>query len=120
MPAPGGALASVTGRPPPTIDLWPPSSRKLALIVEASSLESKQQPNTSQAIQEFKAELQREYPMNARGKLNVAFDNGSLITGAPVGLSCNSFIAFVVVALIGMLLSLYMGDIRTTPRHRPR
>jgi hypothetical protein len=58
--------------------------------------------------------------MNARGKLNIAFVNGSLIAGALVGLVCNSFIVFVVVALIGILVSLYVGDIRTKPRHGPR
>jgi hypothetical protein len=57
--------------------------------------------------------------MNARGKLNVAFVNGSLIAGALAGIVCDSFIVFVVVALVGIGLGLYVGDIRPRPRgHR--
>jgi hypothetical protein len=57
--------------------------------------------------------------MNARGKLNFAFVNGSLVAGALAGIVFNSFIVFAVVALVGIVLGLYVGDIRPTPRQRP-
>jgi len=57
--------------------------------------------------------------MNARGKLNVAYLNGSAVLAVFAGVLTNSVIVFGVILVGGVLLSLWLGDIRTSPRHRP-
>ena len=57
--------------------------------------------------------------MNARGKLNVAYLNGSAVLAVIVGLLTNSSIVFAVFLVGGVLLSLFLGNIRPSPRHRP-
>jgi len=57
--------------------------------------------------------------MNARGKLNVAYLNGSAVLALIAGVLTNSGIVFGVILVSGVLLSLYLGNIRTSPRHRP-
>jgi hypothetical protein len=58
--------------------------------------------------------------MNARGKLNVAFVNGSILMAIIAGVVCQSWIVFFAVLIGGVLLSLYLGNIRTSPRDRSR
>jgi hypothetical protein len=57
--------------------------------------------------------------MNARGKLNVAYLNGSAVLAVIAGVLTNSGIVFGVILVGGVLLSLALGNIRTSPRHRP-
>ena len=57
--------------------------------------------------------------MNARGKLNVAYINGSIVLAVIAGVFSQSMIVFVVFLVVGVLVSLHLGNIRPTPRHRP-
>jgi hypothetical protein len=57
--------------------------------------------------------------MNARGKLNIAYLNGSAILAVIAGVLTNSWIVFGVILVGGVLLSLFLGNIRPSPRHRP-
>jgi hypothetical protein len=57
--------------------------------------------------------------MNARGKLNVAYLNGSAVMAVIVGVLTNSGIVFGVILVGGVLLSLFLGNIRPSPRHGP-
>jgi hypothetical protein len=57
--------------------------------------------------------------MNARGKLNVAYVNGAIVLAVIAGVLTNSGIVFGVILVGGVLLSLYLGNIRPSPRHRP-
>ena len=57
--------------------------------------------------------------MNARGKLNVAYLNGTAVLAVIAGVLTNSGIVFGVVLVGGVLLSLFAGNIRPSPRHRP-
>jgi hypothetical protein len=57
--------------------------------------------------------------MNARGKLNVAYLNGSAVLAVVAGVVTNSVLVFGVILVGGVLLSLWLGNIRTSPRHRP-
>ena len=57
--------------------------------------------------------------MNARGKLNVAYVNGAIVLAMIAGVLTNSGIVFGVILVGGVLLSLYLGNIRTSPRQRP-
>jgi hypothetical protein len=53
---------------------------------------------------------------NARHKLNAAHFNGSLILAAIAGLVLQSWLAFIVVFVVLLVLSCYMGDIRLSQR----
>jgi hypothetical protein len=57
--------------------------------------------------------------MNARGKLNAAYVNGAIVLAVIAGVLTNSGIVFGVILVGGVLLSLYLGNIRSSPRHRP-
>jgi hypothetical protein len=57
--------------------------------------------------------------MNARGKLNAAYVNGAIVLAVIAGVLTNSGIVFGVILVGGVLLSFYLGNIRTSPRHRP-
>ena len=57
--------------------------------------------------------------MNARGKLNVAYINGSIVLAIVAGVLSQSLIVFLVFLISGVLASLYLGTIRPSPRHRP-
>jgi hypothetical protein len=57
--------------------------------------------------------------MNARGKLNVAYVNGAIVLAVIAGVLTNSGIVFVAFLVGGVLASLYLGNIRPSPRHRP-
>jgi hypothetical protein len=57
--------------------------------------------------------------MNARGKLNAAYLNGSAVLAVIAGVLTNSVTVFGVILAGGVLLSLWLGNIRPTPRHRP-
>ena len=57
--------------------------------------------------------------MNARGKLNVAYINGSIVLAAVAGVLSKSWIVFIVFLVCGVLASLHLGNIRPSPRHRP-
>ena len=57
--------------------------------------------------------------MNARGKLNVAYVNGAIVLAVVAGVLTNSGIVFGVILVGGVLLSLFLGNIRPSPRHRP-
>ena len=50
--------------------------------------------------------------MGARTKLNAAYLNGALIMAVVIGLSCNSWNAFVVTAVVLTVLSACIGNIR--------
>jgi hypothetical protein len=56
--------------------------------------------------------------MNARGKLNLAYVNGSAVVAVIAGVLTNSVIVFGVILVGGLLLSLWLGNIRPSPRHR--
>ena len=56
--------------------------------------------------------------MGARTKLNQAYLNGTLVIAAAIGLFAQSWMAFVIAALIGIGLSLYAGEIRPSGRRR--
>jgi hypothetical protein len=57
--------------------------------------------------------------LNAREKLNVAYLNGSIVLAAIAGMLSQSMIVFVGFLVGGVLTSLYLGNIRSSPRHRP-
>jgi hypothetical protein len=57
--------------------------------------------------------------LNARGKLNVAYINGSIVLAAIAGMLSQSMIVFIAFLVGGVLASLYLGNIRPSPRHRP-
>jgi hypothetical protein len=57
--------------------------------------------------------------MNARGKLNAAYLNGAAVLAVIAGVLTNSVIVFGVILVGGLLLSLWLGDIRPSPRQRP-
>jgi len=57
--------------------------------------------------------------MNARGKLNVAYLNGSAVLAVIAGVLTNSVIVFGVILVGGVLLSLFLGNIRPSSRPRP-
>ncbi len=57
--------------------------------------------------------------MNAHGKLNLAYLNGSAVVAVVAGVLTNSVIVFAVMLVGGLLLSLWLGNIRPSPRHRP-
>ncbi len=57
--------------------------------------------------------------MNARGKLNVAYVNGAIVLAAVAGVLSQSWIVFIVFLVGGVLLSLFVANIRPSPRHRP-
>jgi hypothetical protein len=57
--------------------------------------------------------------MNARGKLNVAYLNGTAVLAVIAGVLTNSGVVFCIVLVGGVLLSLLAGNIRPSPRHRP-
>jgi hypothetical protein len=57
--------------------------------------------------------------MNARGKLNAAYLNGSAVVAVIAGVLTHSGVVFGVVLVGGVLLSLLAGNIRPSPRHRP-
>ena len=50
--------------------------------------------------------------MGARTKLNAAYLNGALIMAVVIGVSCNSWNAFVVTAVVLTVLSACVGNIR--------
>ena len=56
--------------------------------------------------------------MNARGKLNAAFVNGSIVLAAVTGYAFSSWTVFLVVLAAGIALSFYLGDIRPSARKR--
>ena len=57
--------------------------------------------------------------MNARGKLNIAYINGSIVLAVITGVLSQSWIVFIVFLVGGVLASLCLGKIRPSPRHRP-
>jgi len=57
--------------------------------------------------------------LNARGKLNVAYINGSIVLAVIAGVLSQSMIVFIAFFVSGVLASLYLGNIRPSPRHRP-
>ena len=57
--------------------------------------------------------------MNARGKLNAAYLNGSAVLAMVAGVLTDSVIVLGVILVGGVLLSLWVGNIRPSPRHRP-
>ena len=57
--------------------------------------------------------------MNARGKLNVAYINGSIVLAVIAGVLSQSMVVFLAFLVGGVLTSLYLGNMRPTPRHRP-
>jgi hypothetical protein len=57
--------------------------------------------------------------LNARGKLNVAYVNGSIVLAVIAGVLSQSMIVFIAFFVGGVLTSLYLGNIRPSPRHRP-
>jgi hypothetical protein len=57
--------------------------------------------------------------LNARRKLNVAYINGSIVLAALAGMLSQSMIVFVTFLVGGIVASLYLGNIRPSPRHRP-
>jgi hypothetical protein len=50
--------------------------------------------------------------MNARGKLNVIFMSGAFLFASFAGISCQSWIAFLVVLIVAILIGLGRGGIR--------
>ena len=52
--------------------------------------------------------------MNARGKLNSAYLNGAIVLAVIAGLLTESALVFFVFLVGGVLLSLYLGNIRPT------
>ena len=56
--------------------------------------------------------------MTARHKLNVAFVNGALIVAGVVGLAFQSWLVFLVVAVVLVVGALYTGDVRQRPKRR--
>jgi hypothetical protein len=57
--------------------------------------------------------------LNARGKLNVAYVNGSIVLAVIAGVLSQSMIVFIAFFVGGVLASLYLGNIRPSSRHRP-
>jgi len=57
--------------------------------------------------------------LNARGKLNVAYINGSIVLAVIAGVLSQSMVVFLAFLVGGVLTSLYLGNMRPTPRHRP-
>ena len=55
--------------------------------------------------------------MNARGKLNVAYFNGSVVLAIVAGVLSDSCGVTVVILACGLLASLLLGNIRPSP-HR--
>jgi hypothetical protein len=56
--------------------------------------------------------------LSARHKLNVANVNGALIIAAFAGLVLESWLVFVVVAVVLIACAMHNGDIRRRPRPR--
>lgn len=56
--------------------------------------------------------------MSAREKLNVAYLNGCLIAAAVFGVLLQSWIAFLIALIVGVVCALHAGDIRPTRRKR--
>lgn len=50
--------------------------------------------------------------MSARTKLNTAFINGALLVAAAIGLSMNSWAAFIGIAVILITMQMAVGGIR--------
>jgi hypothetical protein len=61
-----------------------------------------------------------ENHLNARAKLNIAYINGSIVLAVIAGMLSQSMIVFIAFLVVGVLTSLYLGNIRPSPRHRPR
>jgi hypothetical protein len=55
--------------------------------------------------------------MHARQKLNVAYLNGAILPAIVAGVLCQSWLVFAFVAVGGILIGLYLGNIRPA-RHQ--
>jgi hypothetical protein len=62
---------------------------------------------------------EEEKHMNARGKLNVAYFNGSLVLAGILGLFTESWIAFFLAAAVLLMIQLAVGGIRLKKEERP-
>jgi hypothetical protein len=62
-------------------------------------------------------QTERRHPMGARQKLNVSYFTGSLLVAAGSGWLTGSWIVFVVVLVVLMVLNLQANEIRPTRRH---
>ena len=54
--------------------------------------------------------------MNARQKLNIAYFNGSLLLAIVAGIWCQSWILFFAILIVGIAISLCVGEIRPPRR----
>ena len=58
--------------------------------------------------------------MGARTKLNAAYFTGAFVIAAAVGVTANSWLAFIAVAVVLLAASWIGGDIRAARENKPR
>jgi hypothetical protein len=62
-------------------------------------------------------QTERRHPMGARQKLNVSYFTGSLLLAAVGGWLAGSWMVFVVVLVVLLVLNVLASEIRPTRRH---